>query len=1423
MNTSRMVSVMSFAAAALLLAGTTAAAPSISSTSGTFTHGNSVTIGGSGFGSKSTAAPVKYDDFDDGEVGSDLSGWSLVKSSGGVYPKYSDTRSHNGDQSGLASFENQYNCSAYLGNLDLTTVYASYWVYWEKVSGDDTRNMKLARFTAAYGNYKDGNPKMGYTGLNGSSGTWYLNNGDGYDMNWGNYVVGGTWHRIEMYFVASSSPGQADGTWAFWKNCSQIVDEKDYVTIATTADRNFVRNFILPFYCAHDPGGPHRVYYDDVYLDSTQARVEIGNASTWSGCSHKEIQVPTAWSSSSITVDVNKGSMSDGTAYLYVVDSSGGVNSSGYQITLGTASTYSLTVNSGSGDGNYTEDTIVNVSADSPASGKMFDEWIGDTDNIDDVYDSDTTITMPASDAEITATYTDATLYALTVNSGSGDGSYQEDWVVDISADAAPSGQSFDKWAGDTSGIADVGSASTTFTMPASAAEITATYASLTLYTLTVNSGTGDGDYAASTVVDVSADSPASGKQFDQWTGQTTGIADVEDPTTTITMPASDAEITATYEDTSAGTTYLIVNWGDSESNNVYDFSDWDEPFLGLYTSYSSLGPDGLKAGWTGTGLQGSVSGSSESFSEGDQIRVTWYNSKTSSLTFTPKISFDDDDYYTSGTSGTWYDMTELQCAAESSGTTTYTFTSSTEGSYTLVNVTRYTNGANEMVIDKIELITAGGGSPPQYTLTVNSGTGDGDYQAGTVVNIAADAAPSGQEFDEWTGDTTNVASVTAASTTITMPASEAEITATYTDKTWTLTVNSGSGDGDYVVGTVVDIDADTAPSGKQFSQWTGDTAGIASVTSSSTTLTMPYADAEITATYADVTYTLTVNSGTGDGDYGQGAVVDIDADTAASGEFFDAWTGETSNIADVNDGSTTITMPAANTEVTATYTSVASGLVSRYTFDIDARDTYGTNDGTLTNGASVTTDGTRGKVLSLDGTDDYVDLPSANMAAGRSELTLSLWIKPDELVNSDAIYDEYAETEYWQFSINVAEWYTRDSSTGTTGSRNNDLLLPTLTTGQWQHLAFVYSVTNSIKAVYVDGLLAASDSTSIDALTSDRDGVRIGYPSDGTYYDGLIDDVRLYSRALNSTEIAYLAEQTLYTLTVNSGTGDGDYIEDEVVDIAADSPPSGQIFDVWIGDTAGIADVNSGSTSYTMPAASAEITATYTDETWTLTVNSGTGDGDYVVATVVDIAADSAPSGQEFDAWIGDTSGIADVEDPTTTLTMPYADAEITATYTDSGPTTTLIVNWGSSAANNVLDFSDWDNVYLGPYTSYSSAGPDGIAGGTSLKYHVMGVNGSSESFSSGDKIIVTWYNNTGDSQTFTPMISFDDEDYYDGGSSSGTWYDMTEITVDDGQSDTATYTFDSSSAGSYSRVHVCRGIMNEGQLICDKIELER
>jgi hypothetical protein len=142
------------------------------------------------------------------------------------------------------------------------------------------------------------------------------------------------------------------------------------------------------------------------------------------------------------------------------------------------ATTYVLTVTSGTGGGSYEVGAVVSITASTPASGKVFDKWTATSGTIADAGSASTTFTMPAGAATVTATYKDApaATYALTVTSGTGSGSYEAGAVVSITANAPASGKVFDKWTATSGTIADASSASTTFTMPAGAVTVTATY-----------------------------------------------------------------------------------------------------------------------------------------------------------------------------------------------------------------------------------------------------------------------------------------------------------------------------------------------------------------------------------------------------------------------------------------------------------------------------------------------------------------------------------------------------------------------------------------------------------------------------------------------------------------------------------------------------------------------------------------------------------------------------------------------------------------------------------------------------------------------------------------------------------------------------------------------------------------------------------
>jgi len=66
------------------------------------------------------------------------------------------------------------------------------------------------------------------------------------------------------------------------------------------------------------------------------------------------------------------------------------------------------------------------------------------------------------------------------------------------------------------------------------------------------------------------------------------------------------------------------------------------------------------------------------------------------------------------------------------------------------------------------------------------------------------------------------------------------------------------------------------------------------------------------------------------------------------------------------------------------------------------------------------------------------------------------------------------------------------------------------------------------------------------------------------------------------------------YPLTVHQGSGDGEHVEGAIVEIQADPPPTGKVFDQWTGDVSVVADARAATTTITMPPTNVVVTATY-------------------------------------------------------------------------------------------------------------------------------------------------------------------------------------------------------------------------------------
>lgn len=339
----------------IFVVGAAAALPVIEGGDTTIRDRTEYVISGSSFGSKPTAAPWKFDGFETGSLGAELSGWDLY---GDAYPIYSQEYLRpSSSRSAKALFNGTSNTSMFGGApaAGMERIFVDLWYLYEPAD-PASRNHKLFRL---------------YPGdIPGSIPNLYFNvycrpidssrlMSDG--VNTGNYQTGTpwtwgqadrTWVHIQAYFRPSSTTAD-DGEAYMWIDCVKVVDEPNFRT-RIEANPETWGSIWFGYYLSHTGAGscpPSEgdsfTYWDDVYVDVTQARVELGDAPTYDSCTHREIQLPTQWSSTEITVTARGGSFSVGDElYLFVIDEDGNV-SDGYQVTLVSESTPDTTAPTG--------------------------------------------------------------------------------------------------------------------------------------------------------------------------------------------------------------------------------------------------------------------------------------------------------------------------------------------------------------------------------------------------------------------------------------------------------------------------------------------------------------------------------------------------------------------------------------------------------------------------------------------------------------------------------------------------------------------------------------------------------------------------------------------------------------------------------------------------------------------------------------------------------------------------------------------------------------------------------------------------------------------------------------------------------------------------------------------------------------------
>lgn len=188
------------------------------------------------------------------------------------------------------------------------------------------------------------------------------------------------------------------------------------------------------------------------------------------------------------------------------------------------------------------------------------------------------------------------------------------------------------------------------------------------------------------------------------------------------------------------------------------------------------------------------------------------------------------------------------------------------------------------------------------------------------------------------------------------------------------------------------------------------------------------------------------------------------------------------------------------------------------------AEDSIGNNDGML-NGDPVwqPAGGAVGGALQLDGVDDYVST-TFGLEPTKGSFSAFAWIKggaPGQVI--------ICQTGGLDAST---RWLWADPSYGRLMTW---LMHPTydplvsesiITDGQWHHVGLVYDLESFCRRLYVDGVEVAKDNSIVGGEPSDG-GLYFGADKrlgQGTFFSGLIDDIRIYDEVLSAEEVADLA-----------------------------------------------------------------------------------------------------------------------------------------------------------------------------------------------------------------------------------------------------------------------------------------------------------
>ena len=175
-------------------------------------------------------------------------------------------------------------------------------------------------------------------------------------------------------------------------------------------------------------------------------------------------------------------------------------------------------------------------------------------------------------------------------------------------------------------------------------------------------------------------------------------------------------------------------------------------------------------------------------------------------------------------------------------------------------------------------------------------------------------------------------------------------------------------------------------------------------------------------------------------------------------------------------------------------------------------------NNGTMINGVAYST--TNGGVMSFDGVNDYVELPSIDLST--TPFTIITWFSNTKTTDSPILANWGGPFSFLirilnnNLALGLRNINNRDISDATTTRHPNILI------NQFYHLAITYEQAINTLKIYINGVLVFNGGTTLPAqVRQNPDKINIGRKQDtNTFFKGSVNDLYIYNKALAAQDI---------------------------------------------------------------------------------------------------------------------------------------------------------------------------------------------------------------------------------------------------------------------------------------------------------------